>query len=90
MYDRDNIFVRLTSLPSTINGFERENPDQSYTVLINDKISFQAQRECYRHELRHIRNRDLEGRNADAVELKNSHKKGDNYGTFNQGNEENH
>lgn len=90
MYDRDNIFVRLTSLPTTINGFVRENPDQSYTVVINDKISFQAQRECYRHELRHIRNRDLEGRNADAVELKNSHKKGDNYGTFYQSYKEDH
>lgn len=72
MYDRDNIFVRLTSLPTTINGFVRENPDQSYTVVINDRISLRAQRECYKHELKHIQRRDTEkDESVDAVELQN-------------------
>jgi hypothetical protein len=37
-----------------------ENPDGSYTILINSRISSWAQREAYKHAMWHIVNGDLE------------------------------
>ena len=72
---RDDVFVRLISMPTTISGFVRENPDQTYTIMLNDKMDFETQRECYAHEVRHIENRDLESsENVDVIELRNKRK----------------
>jgi len=54
-----NVF--LVNFPNT-KGYEMcvENPDGSYTILINAKMSSERQKEAYLHALDHIQNHDFE------------------------------
>ncbi len=54
-----DIIVKLWSLPSRVRAAHTENPDGSYTIIINKALSVESQRESYRHELKHIRRGDL-------------------------------
>ena len=51
-----------------------KNNDDSYTILLNARMSHERQLECYRHALLHINNEDFEKDNADKIE-KQSHTK---------------
>ena len=46
-----------------------ENPDGSYTIFINARMSLERQREAYRHALGHICHKDFESdETADQIE----------------------
>lgn len=45
-----------------------KNNDDSYTILLNARLSHERQLECYRHALLHISNDDFEKDNADKIE----------------------
>ena len=45
-----------------------KNNDDSYTILLNAKLSYERQLECYRHALLHIFNKDFEKYNSDEIE----------------------
>lgn len=45
-----------------------KNNDDSYTILLNARMSHERQLECYRHALLHINNNDFEMGNADRIE----------------------
>ena len=47
-----------------------KNNDDSYTILLNARLSHERQLECYRHALLHISNDDFEKYNADEIEYK--------------------
>ena len=49
-----------------------KNNDDSYTILLNARMSHERQLECYRHALLHISNEDFEKDNADVIEF-NAH-----------------
>ena len=57
----ETINVFLVNFPNT-KGYEMcvENPDGSYTILINAKMSSERQKEAYLHALNHIENHDFE------------------------------
>jgi len=57
----ETINVFLVNFPNT-KGHEMcvENPDGSYTILINAKMSSERQKEAYLHALDHIQNHDFE------------------------------
>ena len=57
----ETINVFLVNFPNT-KGYEMcvENPDGSYTILINAKMSSERQKEAYLHALDHIENHDFE------------------------------
>ena len=46
-----------------------KNNDDSYTILLNARLSHERQLECYRHALLHISNDDFEKDNADLIEI---------------------
>ena len=48
-------FVRLISLPLTVEGVTVPNDDGSFDVYINARLSPARQQETLEHELRHIR-----------------------------------
>lgn len=47
-----------------------KNNDDSYTILLNSRLSHERQIECYRHALCHINNGDFEKEcSADLIEI---------------------
>ena len=57
-----------------------QNEDDSYTILINAKLSQDGQLKAYQHALNHIRNKDFEKSDIQNIEL-NAHglKSSDNF-----------
>lgn len=51
---REDVFVRLISLPPTVKGVTAPNPDGTYSVYINSYLSFELQQKTLKHELYHI------------------------------------
>ena len=64
-----NINTLETDLPTTIAAYVVSNPDLSYTIVLNARLTFERRMEAYKHELRHIENGDYERRSADLIEL---------------------
>ena len=54
-----------------------KNNDDSYTILLNARLSHERQLECYKHALLHINNEELENDNADEIECKTHGAKND-------------
>ena len=61
----------LIDLPTTIRGFARQNPDDSYTIVINARMSAEQQRKTGAHEMRHIIRGDFEKEDVDSIEWEN-------------------
>ena len=51
---REDVFVRLISLPPAIKGLTVPNADGTYSVYINNCLSVEMQRHALNHELYHI------------------------------------
>ena len=54
-----------------------KNNDDSYTILLNARLSHERQLEFYKHALLHINNEDFEKDNADEIECKTHGAKND-------------
>ena len=48
-------YVRLVPLPVKVEGVSLPNPDGSYDIYINSRLSPALQQQTLEHELRHIR-----------------------------------
>ena len=63
--------VFVDGFPTTVKAYTKENPDSSYTILINSKISYEQQKKSYEHEMNHIINGDIDSSdNADSIEYR--------------------
>ena len=69
-----DINTRLIDMDVLVGEQIIKNNDDSYTILLNARLSHERQLECYRHALLHIDNEDFEKDNADKIE-KNTHYK---------------
>lgn len=47
-------------LPTQIKALTVKNRDDSYTVILNSRLSYEQQRQSFLHELQHITNCDFE------------------------------
>lgn len=54
-----NINVKLINMDPMIKEQVILNPDDSYTILINSRLTYEAQHKSYYHALHHIYNDDL-------------------------------
>lgn len=54
------ILVKLDDLPPRIKGFCYHDYDGNEFITINSRLSADQQRAVYDHEMRHIRNHDME------------------------------
>ena len=68
-----DINTRLIDMDVLVGEQVIKNNDDSYTILLNARLSHEKQLECYRHALLHISNEDFEKDNADVIEF-NAHK----------------
>jgi hypothetical protein len=70
----NDIFVTMVDLPATVKSYVVANADQSYTIVLNSKLSYEQNMISYKHELEHIRNGDYEKKcSADFIEI-NAHR----------------
>ena len=65
-----DIHTFIYDLPTDIYSFVRENPDGSYTIIINARLSYEDRARRYKHEIGHIENHDFEkDMTADEIEV---------------------
>ena len=66
-----NFNVIMMDLDPMIGESVLLNADDSYTIIINSRLSSQMQRECFYHAIDHVRHKDWEsGMTADEIERK--------------------
>lgn len=63
-----DINTHVVNLPDGIWGHSNPNPDGSYSIFINAKLSYEMQRRVYIHELKHILNKDFEKSDVNQIE----------------------
>ena len=51
----DEIFCRYANLPSKINAVTVIDENGDYNVYVNVKLSTEAQKQAFRHEVKHIK-----------------------------------
>ena len=56
----ETIQVFVIDMPYFVDGITVKNCDDSYTILINAKLSAQGQCGAYDHEMEHINNHDFD------------------------------
>lgn len=59
----------IMNLPPTIKGFTRPTDDDCYVIVINARLSEEAQKEAYQHEMEHILNNHHQREDTAAIEL---------------------
>ena len=64
----DDIYVYIVDLKSSVPEMVTQNPDGSYTVILNARYSYERQRESYRHACRHIERCDFERMEVQEIE----------------------
>ncbi len=52
--------VLYQDMPTTVHSFVRCNPDTSYTIVINARLSNDGRLKAYNHEIHHIQNGDYD------------------------------
>ena len=52
--------IQYMDMPTTVHSFVKSNPDDSYTIFINARLSNDGRLKAYNHELHHIENGDYD------------------------------
>lgn len=63
-----DVKVIMMDMPTTIRSYVRANPDGSYSIIINAKLSRPDQQKCCLHELQHIANGDFDVDRTESVQ----------------------
>lgn len=53
-----DIYCSYEDMPYRIKSFVRENPDMSYTIVLNNRLTQEILSKAYEHERSHILNED--------------------------------
>lgn len=70
-----DINTQLIDMDVLIGEQVIKNVDDSYTILLNSRLSHERQLECYRHAINHIQSNDFEKTNSNIIELEAHHDK---------------
>ncbi len=65
------ISVQYLQLPSRIKGQVRKNEDDSYTIILNSRLSYEQNVKTFEHEIAHIKNDDFSKLDVDEIERRN-------------------
>lgn len=55
-----DVNVSVIDLPCRIRGFVRKNQDDTFTIVLNSRLSQENLLQTYKHELSHIQNGDFD------------------------------
>lgn len=65
-----DVNVVLMDMPTNLTSLVRANADDTYTIILNARMSYETRMKAYKHELQHIQNGDCEKRcSADLIEF---------------------
>ena len=64
----DDIYVYIVDLKSSVPEMVTQNPDGTYTVILNARYSYEHRIESYLHACRHIEHNDFERHNVQEIE----------------------
>lgn len=64
-----DVNVQLLNFPNSGHEMVIKNEDESYTILINAKLSRDSQIAAYQHALKHIQNGDFDREYGDIQEI---------------------
>lgn len=53
------IILTYQPLPPNVPALVHVNPDDSYTIIVNESLSEEGRKEAFRHEVKHIIGGDL-------------------------------
>lgn len=59
----------LIDMDTRVRGFTSKNEDDSFSVFINSRLSYEQRLKVYAHELKHIKNGDFDMFNIQEIEL---------------------
>lgn len=66
----ENINTYCADMPTSIRAYTVLNKDDSYTIILNSRISHEQQFRAYCHEMAHIQNGDYDKKApADFIEI---------------------
>ena len=66
----DNVRTVYCDLPNTVGGFTVATPDDFFTIVLNQNLSYDRNVQTYKHELEHIKNGDFDKTcSADIIEI---------------------
>ena len=66
----ENVYVNYYDLPAAVRSFVVANADQTYTIMLNSRLSREQNLISYQHELEHILHGDYDKRcSADLIEI---------------------
>lgn len=68
MVRMSDIFVRYLDMDVNVSEHVIQNPDGSYTIFINSRLTWERQQEAYEHALGHIKNFDFEKTDSQRIE----------------------
>ena len=70
----DNVRTVYCDLPNTVGGFTVATPDDFFTIVLNQNLSYDRNVQTYKHELEHIKNCDFDKTcSADIIEISAHH-----------------
>ena len=73
-----DINTQLIDMDVLIGEQVIKNVDDSYTILLNSRLSHERQLECYLHAINHIQSNDFDKSNSNIIELEAHKDKGGN------------
>lgn len=56
----EQITTYIVDMPTTIHSYVVSNADTTFCIIINARLSYEAQLEAYKHEIGHIWNGDFD------------------------------
>ena len=59
----------LINMPTKVKGFTSKNEDDSYSVFINSRLTYEQRLKAYAHEIKHIENGDFDMFNTQEIEV---------------------
>ena len=63
-----DVYVYIVDLKSSVPEMVTQNPDGTYTVILNARYSYERQKESYRHACKHIERCDFERIEVQEIE----------------------
>lgn len=67
--NRYDLQIFLIDFPGKGNEAVTKNEDDSYTIFLNARLSYEKQLEAYAHAIRHIKNGDFDKEDVGAIEM---------------------
>lgn len=64
-----DLFVHLLDMPTTVKEAITQNPDGSYTVILNSRLSRETQFNAFVHAVEHIKGNDFEKEDVQSIEF---------------------